>query len=98
MNLLFKVIIFFLLTLRIIGNIIKLIDTTKANMKSDEIIIYTFRLGNVSTLFDLWVMSVILESIIKMNESMISIKFLKLKKLKLFICLFIDNLSLSNKV
>ena len=98
MNLLFKVLIFFLLTLRIIGNIIKLIDTTKANMKSDEIIIYTFRLGNVSTLFDLWVMSVILESIIKMNESMISNKFLKLKKLKLFICLFIDNLSLSTKV
>ena len=29
--------------LRKIGNIIKLIDTTKANMKRDEIIIYTFR-------------------------------------------------------
>jgi len=43
-------------------------------------------------------MSVILESMIKMNESMISNKFLKLKKLKLFICLFIDNLSLSTKV
>ena len=67
-------------------------------MKRDEIIIYTFRQGNVSILFDLWVMSVILESIIKMNESMISNKFLKLKKLKLFICLFIDNLSLSTKV
>ena len=43
-------------------------------------------------------MSVILESIIKMNESMLSNTFLKLKKLKLFICLFIDNLSLSTKV
>ena len=76
MNLLFKVLIFFLLTLRIIGNIIKLIDTTKAKIKRDEITIYVFKYGNVSILFDLWVMSVILESIIKMNESMISSKFL----------------------
>ena len=98
MNLLFKVLIFFLLTLSIIGNIIKLIDTTKANIKRDEITIYVFRYGNVSILFDLWIMSVMLESIIKMNESMISNKFLKLKKLKLFICLFIDNLGLSTKV
>ena len=73
-------------------------DTTKAIIKRDEITIYVFKYGNVSKLFDLWVMSVILESIIKMNESMISNKFLKLKKLKLFICLFIDNLSLSTKV
>ena len=43
-------------------------------------------------------MSVILESMIKMNESMINNKFLKLKKLRLFICLFIDNLGLSTKV
>ena len=43
-------------------------------------------------------MSVALESIMKMNESMINNKFLKLKKLKLFICLFIDNLSLITKV
>ena len=78
---LFKVLIFFLLTLRIIGNIIKLIDTTKANIRRDEITIYVLRYGNVSILFDLCVMIVILESIIKMNESMISNKFLILKKL-----------------
>ena len=76
----------------------KLIDITNANIKSDEIIIYVFRYGKVSILSDLCIMSVKLESIIKMNESMISNKFLKLKKLKLFICLFIDNLSLSTKV
>ena len=98
MNLLFKVLIFFLLTLSIIGNIIKLIDTTKAKIKKDDITIYVFKYGNVSILLDLWVISVTLESKIKMNERMISIKFLKLKKLKLFICLFIDNFSFSNNV
>ena len=82
----------------IIGNIIKLIDTTIAKIKKDEITIYVFKYGNVSILLDLWIMSVILESIIKMKESMISNKFLKLKKLKLFICLFIDNLRLITKV
>ena len=69
----------------------KLIDIINAIINKDAITIYEFRYDNVSELFDLWINNVKLERIIKTNEKIINIIFLKLKKFILFICLFIDN-------
>ena len=76
----------------------KLIDIINAIIKRVEVTICIFKYGIVSKLFDRCINNVRLERIIKVNEKIIKITFLKLKRLNLFIFLFIDNLRLNIKI